>query len=145
MTITDKIEHIWLYSKYYGDMVFTAQRLYSNGEGYAAMVILLNATELIFKSVREDFSQNFNQDVADLINEGLLEEDEKEFIENKRYGVREIRNIMTHREAYQYCFESSTGTVLPFIEVDTWLTIYRDYSPKIIDILYKVLVRSKST
>lgn len=143
MTIKDKIEYIWLYSRYYAEMIFTAQRLYSNEEGYAATVILLNATELIFKSIRENFSQNFNQDIAALTNAGLLEEDEKDFFENKQFGLREIRNIMTHREAYQYCFESSTGEVLPFVEADTWMTIYSYCSPKIIDILYNVLVKSR--
>lgn len=141
MTIKDKIDYIWLYSKYYGDMVFTAQRLYNNGEGYAATVIIFNATELIFKSVRENFKENFNQDIAALTNSGWLTESEKDFFDNKQYGIREIRNIMTHREAYQYCLESPSGKALPFIEADTWLILYEQYAPLIVDILYNVLRR----
>ena len=74
MTIKDQIDYIWLYSRYYGNMVSTAQRLYDDEEGYAAVVILLNATELIFKSLRENYSDNFNRDIVALAEVGLLTE-----------------------------------------------------------------------
>lgn len=144
MTIKDKIDSIWLHSKYYGDMIFTAQRLYNDGEGYAATVILFNATELIFKSVRENYKQKFSEDIADLSAIGLLSDEEKKLFEDKAYGIREIRNIMTHREAYQYCLETANGKVLPFIEADTWMVLYEEYAPLVIDILYNILQRNKS-
>ena len=71
MTIKDQIDSIWLYSRYYGNMVSTAQRLYDDEEGYAAVVILLNATELIFKSLRENYSDNFNRDIVALADENI--------------------------------------------------------------------------
>lgn len=108
----DKIEYIWQYSRYYGNMISTAQRLYNNEEGYAAVVILFNATELIFKSLRENYSDNFNRDISALTDMGLLTPSEKDFFDSKEYGLREIRNIMTHREAYQYCLESPDGKAL---------------------------------
>lgn len=143
MILKDKIEHIWQYSRYYGNMVSTAQRLYDNEEGYAALVILFNATELIFKSLRDNYSDNFNKDIAALADKGLLTEAEKDFFDSKEYGIREIRNIMTHREAYQYCLESPNGKALPFVEADTWMILYEQYTQTIIDILYQSIVRSQ--
>ena len=143
MILKDKIEYIWQYSRYDGNMASTAQRLYDNEEGYAALVILFNATELIFKSLRDNYSDNFNKDIAALADKGLLTEAEKDFFDSKEYGIREIRNIMTHREAYQYCLESPNGKALPFVEADTWMILYEQYAPTIIDILYQSIVRSK--
>lgn len=101
VTTKDKIECVWQYSRYYGDMLFTSLRLYDSGEGYSAIAILFNAVELIFKSFRENYEENFNQDIAVLTEAGLLTADEKDFFDNPQYGIRKIRNIMTHREAYQ--------------------------------------------
>lgn len=49
-----QIDDIWKYSRYYGDMIAASVRLHDNEEDYAAMMILFNALELIFKSVREN-------------------------------------------------------------------------------------------
>lgn len=143
MTTKDKIEFIWQYSHYYSDMLFTSLRLYDNGEGYAATVVLFNAVELVFKSLRDNYKDNFNHDIKALRDAGILTETEKEFFDNKNYGIREIRNIMTHREAYKYCLEDSDGKALPFIEPSTWLLVFEKYSETIIDILYNALIRSK--
>ena len=143
MTVKDKIECIWQYSHYYSDMLFTSLRLYDSGEGYAATVVIFNAVELIFKSLRENFNENFNQDIRALTEAGILTEDEKDFFDNKKYGIREIRNIMTHREAYSYCLETPDGKVLPFVEADTWMVVFEEYSERVIDILYNALIRSK--
>jgi len=53
------IDEIWQYSHYYGDMLFTSLRLHENEEDYAAILVLFNAMELICKSVRENYNQNF--------------------------------------------------------------------------------------
>lgn len=79
VTTKDKIECVWQYSRYYGDMLFTSLRLYDSGEGYSAIAILFNAVELIFKSFRENYEENFNQDIAVLTEAGLLTADEKDF------------------------------------------------------------------
>ncbi len=143
MSIKDMVERIWQYSNYYGDMVFTSLRLYDAGEGYAATAILFNAVELVFKSIRENYKENFNQDIKALKDSTVLTEEEYDFFENKKYGIREIRNIMTHREAYQYCFEAPDGKALLFTEQDTWMILFEQYSPSIISILYNALIRSK--
>lgn len=113
------IDEIWQYSHYYGDMLFTALRLHDDEEDYAAILVLFNAMELICKSVRENYNQNFLEDLSDLKNRNILAEENYEFLANKESGIRGIRNIMTHRYAYQYCLEDCDGKALPFAEVGT--------------------------
>lgn len=139
----DCIECVWLYSHYYGDMLFTAQRLYTADEGYAAVTILFNAMELLFKSLRENFKGTFNQDVADLHQRGFLTEDEKYFLIDENVGIHKTRNYMTHRNAYQYCFESPEGAALPFVEADTWIEIYANIAPTCIRIMNNAVVRCR--
>lgn len=143
--MNDCIESVWLYSHYYGDMLFTAQRLYSSAEGYAAVTILFNTMELVFKSLREDFKGTFNQDVSDLCKKGLLTEEERSFLIDDTVGVHKIRNYMTHRNAYQYCFESPSGKALPFIEADTWMEIYDSIAPMCIRVLNNAVVRNRKS
>mgnify|MGYP001226903357 CR=1 FL=1 len=136
------IQRIWQYSNYYGDMLATAVRLHNEGEDYAATLVLFNATELICKSVRENYNQNFSQDLSHLQKNGLLSEDDYEFLSNNEFGVRGIRNKMMHRDAYQFCLEDSEGIVLPFADDGTWEIIFDNYGPRIIKILYSIINES---
>lgn len=139
----DCIESVWRYSHYYGDMLFTAQRLYAAGEGYAAVTILFNSMELLFKSLRENFKGTFNQDVADLHQRRFLTEEEKYFLIDEEVGIHKTRNYMTHRNAYKYCFESPDGKALPFVEADTWIEIYAYIAPICIRIMNNAVVRQR--
>lgn len=142
--IRECIESVWLYSHYYGDMLFTAQRLFSSNEGYAAVTILFNAMELLFKSLRDNFKGTFNQDVTDLYQKSILTEEEKFFLIDENVGIHKTRNYMTHRNAYQYCFESPEGKALPFVEADTWIEIYEYMAPICIRIMKNAVVRYRS-
>lgn len=137
------IESVWLYSHYYGDMLFTSQRLFAANEGYAAVTILFNAMELLFKSLRENFKGTFNQDVTDLHQKNIITEDEKFFLIDENVGIHKMRNYMTHRNAYQYCFESLEGKALPFVEADTWIEIYASIAPVCIRIMNNAVVRCR--
>lgn len=138
------IDIIWGYSRCYGDMIATVVKLHEEEEDYAAILILFNAMELVFKSLRENFKQNINQDLEDLKNKEILTEDEYLFFNNKENGIREIRNIMTHRNAYQYCIEDADGVALPFSDFGTWSIIYDLYALRIIDILVRAIHKSDS-
>ncbi len=133
------IEQIWQYSHYFGDMLATSVRLHECEEDYAATMILFNAMELICKSVRENYNQNFTQDLADLKGKNLLTEEDWLFLDSKESGMREIRNIMTHRNAYQYCLEDDNGIALPFSDSGTWEIVYNSYAPRIVQILGKIV------
>lgn len=91
MDIHSIIESMWLYSKYYSNLLSTVVRLRENGESYAALLVLFNMMELVFKSIREDDTHNLIDDVNWLYDNGLLTENEKQFI-NSENGVRTIRN-----------------------------------------------------
>jgi len=138
----EMLEYIWQYSKYYGDMLATTKRLYDDEEYYASIMILFNATELICKSVRDNYAGNFANDLKWLNEHGLLNDEDYSFLDGKENGIRSIRNIMMHRDAYQYCLESENGKALPFTESDTWQLVYDSYAPRIIEILSK-LVRTQ--
>jgi len=128
---------------YYGDMLSTSLRLHDGEEDYAAILVLFNAMELICKSVRENHNQNYLEDLSDLKNKNILSEEYYEFLANKESGIRGIRNIMTHRNAYQYCLEGPEDTALPLSEVGTWTVIFESYAPRIIQILYEIINNSR--
>jgi hypothetical protein len=136
------MDEIWRYSRYYGDMLFTAFRLHAEKEDYAAILVLFNVMELICKSVRENYNQNFLEDLSDLKNRNILSEENYEFLANKESGIRGIRNIMTHRDAYQYYFENSEGKALPFAEMGTWGIVFDSFAPRIIQILHEIIDNS---
>ena len=133
------IQRIWQYSNYYGDMLATAVRLHNEGEDYAATLVLFNATELICKSVRENYNQNFSQDLSHLQKNGLLSEDDYEFLSNNEFGVMVIKNKRMHRDAYQFYLVDSEGIHYPFSEASTWSIIFENYTPRIIKILHKII------
>lgn len=136
------IDKIWQYSRYYGDMLFTSLRLHDNEEDYAAILVLFNVMEVICKSVRENYNQNFLDDLLDLKNKNILSEEDYEFLASKESGIRGIRNIMTHRNAYQYCLEDPDGNALPFAEPGTWTIIFESYAPRIIQSLFEIINKS---
>lgn len=140
--MNEMIDEIWQYSHYYGDMLSTALRLHDNEEDYAAILVLFNTMELICKSVRENYNKNFLEDLSYLKDKNILTEENYGFLANKEYGIRGIRNVMTHRDAYQHCLEDSNGMALPFAEVETWTIIFKNYAPRIIKILYEVINNS---
>ena len=122
-------------------MLNTACCLYDKDEWYAATLILFNAIELLLKAYREDFRKGFFQDIESLKVEGLITEDEKSFFDNKNNGLRLIRNLITHKDAYEYFFVSPDGILYPFSEADTWELVFHFFAPRSIEILFFVLKR----
>lgn len=137
----NEINEIWLYSKYYGDMVATSLRLHDQEEDYAALLVLFNALELICKSVREDFTKNFNYDLEQLNLQNRITDKEYDYLCGSDSSVRKIRNIMTHRNAYEYCLEDTVGIAYPFSEASTWNIFYENNAGKIIKILCKIITK----
>lgn len=90
-------DNIWQYSRFYADMVATANGLFENDEPYASLVVLFNATELIFKSIRENDSYNLSNDIEWLHRHKFLSNDEFNHL-NAENGIRALRNKMVHRD-----------------------------------------------
>lgn len=134
-----QFEQIWQYSRYYGEMLYAAQHLYEIGEGYAAFSILLNAMEHIIKALREDDSDKLVNDIRWLKEIGAISEEDAFFLNgSKESGIRKIRNLMTHKDLYQYCVDVE-GTAYPFADKETWIFLYEMLSPRIIAILCKAI------
>ena len=134
------IERIWEYSRFYGELLNSANRLNLNGDSYAAFLMLFNALELICKSLRESDKENVSGDIIWLTDNGIITQEEKEFI-NGENGIRKIRNIMTHRNPYSFFYVDSEGVLYPFAESETWGIAYREYAPKVICILSNAIER----
>ncbi len=134
------IERIWEYSKFYGDLISTADRLSKDGESYAAFLILFNALELICKSLRETDNGNPSQDIAWLAENGFFSDEEKELLSGEN-GLRRIRNIMTHRDPYAYFFEAN-GVMYSFAEKETWDFAYQQLAPNVINAIVNAIEHS---
>lgn len=142
--ISGQIEYLWQFSRYGADMLNTACRLYDKDEWYAAVAILFNAIELLLKAFREEYKKNFVQDIESLKTTGLITEEEESFFNNEKNGLRRIRNVMIHKDAYEYFLEIPDGTFYPFVETDTWGNIFELFAPRSIEILSSILKRIKS-
>lgn len=134
MDFTNHIDHIWLYSKYYGDMVASSFHLNELGESYGAIVILFNAMELIFKSIRENDKHNINDDIEWLKDNDYISSDEAAFLNDKENGVRKLRNLMTHKDLYEYCLEID-DKAYPFATKETWEYVFGMTAPQIVIIM----------
>ena len=133
------MDDIFLYSHYYGNMLYLSKHLYDNEEGYAAVVILFNSIELIFKSVRENYGENFHDDIDVMKERNLLSESEYKFLTVNKNSARKIRNLMMHKDASQYFFEDKSGVLWPFTESETWMKTYENFAPQVIAILGRLV------
>lgn len=141
--MNDMIERIWEYSRFYGNLLFSANRLSKNGESYAAFLVLFNAVELICKSLRETDESTVAQDIDWLAENGFFTEEEKEYL-NGETGIRKIRNIITHRNPFAY-FLNVNGIMYPFADMETWDFAYQQYAPKTIKALFNAIEHLKNT
>lgn len=132
-------DRIWLYSNFYGEQLYTAEKLHEDGKSYAAFLVLFNVLELICKSLREADDGNVVADIKWLLENDLITVDEESFL-NGPEGIRKIRNIMTHRNLYEYYFESD-GIVYSFADSDTWDVAYECYAHRVIEIIYNAIVK----
>lgn len=130
-------ENVWLYSKYYADMIAMSVRLMENDESYASLLVIFNTLELIFKSIRENDSYNFSDNTKWMYKNGYLTVDEFEYI-NSENGIRVLRNKMTHKDFYEYIIIIDE-IVYPFTEKDTWDVICQSIVPKITNIINNII------
>lgn len=129
---------IWLYSKYYANIVASAKRLNEFGENYAAMVLLFNVFELIAKSVRETDKGNLQDDIKWLAENEFINEQDEIFLNDEQNGVRKIRNLMMHRDVYQYCIEID-NVAYPFADDGTWAIMYNLLAERLIHIMATIV------
>ena len=76
-----------------------------------------------------------------MLDNALITPEEEAFL-NGQEGIRKIRNIMTHRNLYEYYFEND-GIVYSFADSETWDIVYANYTPQIIEIMYNAIVNKE--
>ena len=132
---------IWLYSKYYANIVASAMRLNEIGENYPALMLLFNVFESIAKSVRETDKTNLKDDIKWLAENNFINEQDENFLNDEQNGVRKIRNLMMHRDAYQYCIDID-NVAYPFADNDTWKVMYNLLAERLIHIMAVIVSKN---
>lgn len=134
----ENIDIIWRYSKYYSDMIFAVDRLGKIGEYHSALIVLFNVFELVVKSVREKDEEKLFDDINWLRYNGYINDDEKKFLDDKQSGIRQIRNIMMHRNLYKYAVELD-GIGYSFADAQTWKLLYDNVASRLIGLIVKIV------
>lgn len=120
------------------DIFHISVQLHEEGNSYAAFLLLFNVLELLCKSLRESDDGNVVSNIKRMLNNALISPEEEAFF-NGQDGIRKIRNIMTHRNLYEYYFEDD-GIVYSFADSGTWDIAYANYVSHIIEIMYNAIV-----
>lgn len=131
-------DRIWQFSKYYSEMITTSVRLNEIGESYAALLILFNTMELLFKSVRQRDDTNLVNDIMWLKDNGYITDEDFSFLNDKNTGIRDLRNKMTHKDCYEYCIEMNEKAY-PFADKETWDMMFELIFAPLLLIFYKVV------
>jgi len=135
------LDRIWLYSAFYGEQLRISEQLHEEGYSYAAFLVLFNVLELLCKSLRESDNGSVVSNIKWMLDNGLITPDEEVFL-NGQNGIRKIRNIMTHRNLYEYYFEKD-GIVYSFADSETWDIVYASYAPHTIEIMHNAIINTE--
>ncbi len=137
-----ELDVIWSYSKYYADILSSAVRLSQIGKYRSSLIILLNAFELVVKSVREDDRKNLIDDIKWLKENCYIDEEEESFLNDEANGIRKIRNLMMHRDLYMYVVEVNDVAYF-FADEGTWKMLYDMVAMKLIAMLVNIVERKQ--
>ena len=85
----------------------------------------------------------FKNDVEWLKDNGYLTPEECFFLNDDKNGFRKIRNLLTHHQLYENCFEIN-GESYHFDDMGTWNVVYGEYAPRIIKILSSIIKKSNN-
>jgi len=133
------IDHIWLYSRYFGNQLAYLKEIEENGS--ASLVYLLNLLENIHKSYVDDYESNFQDVVKKTFETGLLTQIEYEFLNNKINGIRKLRNIFAHANLSQFSFQlENDASIYPLTENENCQLLYSKLSDIIFNIILKIAI-----
>lgn len=136
------IDYIWQYSRYYGDLLAQSDLIYTEEIGaHSALINLFNLTEIILKSKVDDYDINFYGAVKKLNEQGLINNTEEKFLNDKYTGIRKIRNIFAHSNLskYIFVFPEEPNILYPATEISTCEILYEKLSVIIYNIILKVV------
>jgi hypothetical protein len=128
------------YSKYYCGQYIACEELFTNQKGHLALFNLLALFENIMKSTLNDFEDTFYNLNLRLKDKNLINELELKFLNDKKVGIRKIRNILAHANLSKYDLEIIGNEItFPFTENETCLILYKHISTIISGIILKIL------
>ncbi len=138
------IDYIWQYSRYYGNLLISCEELSKerNLHGHASIIYLFNILENIMKSQIHDYDSNFVKVIDKLKFENYINDIEYEFLNNKDYGIRKIRNLLAHANLSKYnivfLFEDEK-LLYPLTENETSIKFYDLTSKIIFNLMLKII------
>lgn len=131
------IDYIWQYSRYYGNQLAFLEYVEENGS--ASLIYLFNLLENVLKTHIDDYGETFQNVVKKSYESGLLTKVEHDFLNNKKSGVRILRNILSHANLSKFNIKFSNEKVLyPLTENDNCQQLYQKISDIIFNIMLKV-------
>ena len=131
------IDYIWQYSRYYGNQLAFLEHVEENGS--ASLVYLFNILESVLKAHIDDYGENFQNVVKKSYESGLLTKVEHDFLNNKKSGVRKLRNVLAHANLSQFNIRFGNEKLLyPLTENDNCQLLYQKLSDIIFNIMLKV-------
>lgn len=133
---------IWNYSKYYGELYSTSFRLYEEESGQGALLILFNLTEILLKDKLNNYVISYNDACGRFLKKGAINDLEYEFLNNKSYGIRGMRNIMTHANLMKFNLvfpDDNPELMYPMTEDYNSVILFEKLAPKLSEILTKII------
>ncbi|MCG9736580.1 hypothetical protein L1D32_00145 [Shewanella insulae] len=131
------IDYIWQYSRYYGNQLAFLERVEENGS--ASLVYLYNLLENVLKAHIDDYGETFQNVVRKSYESGLLTKVEHDFLNNKKSGVRKLRNVLAHANLSKFNIRFGNEEFLyPLTENDNCQLLYQKMSDIIFNIMLKV-------
>lgn len=131
------IDYIWQYSHYYGNQLTFLEHVEENGS--ASLAYLFNLLENILKAHIDDYGETFQNVVRKSYESGLLTKVEHDFLNNKKSGVRKLRNVLAHANLSKFNIRFGNEELLyPLTENDNCQLLYQKLSDIIFNIMLKV-------
>lgn len=132
------IDYIWQYSHYYGNQIAFLGHVEENG--CASLIYLFNLLENVLKAHIDDYGKTSFQDVVrESYKSGLLTKVEHDFLNNKKSGIRKLRNILAHANLSKFNIRFGNEKLLyPLTENENCQLLYQKLSDIIFNIMLKV-------
>ncbi|HRY60263.1 MAG TPA: hypothetical protein P5096_02705 [Patescibacteria group bacterium] len=131
---TDIIAKINERDHIFGKLCFEAQNSYEQENYFSALACLFVLSEQIIKFSVNKIDGNFHRIITEAKEKDLIDDAELKFLES----LREIRNKLFHESHYPTGLEIN-GKFWSFGEDETRELIYKDFSPKIFSLVFKLL------
>lgn len=136
------VDYVWQYSRYYGNLLVYCEQISENKNGHASLIYLFNLVENILKANINDFDSNFRSIIAMTYQKHFINESEFNFLNDKKTGVRHIRNLLAHANLGKYNFvfsKENPHSLYPLTENETCLKLYDIFSTILYNLILKII------